>query len=71
MLCGSFVAGGDVMSRGPQKFRQADIAKALKAAKAAGVGVRRIEINPDGKIIVVAGKMEPGTDPIDVNEWTA
>lgn len=57
------------LSRGPQKFRQADVEKALRAAQAAGFNVRRFEISPDGKIVVVAGPMEPGTDPVDVNEW--
>ena len=68
-LCRCFAAGGDVMSRGPQKIRQTDIAKLLKAAQAAGVGVRRIEINPDGKIVVVAGQFEPLTDSVQKNEW--
>jgi hypothetical protein len=34
-------------------FRQNDITRALRAAGAAGCAVRRIEINRDGKIILV------------------
>ena len=34
-------------------FRQNDLTKALKAAKAAGSEVARIEIAPDGKMVVV------------------
>jgi hypothetical protein len=57
------------MSRGPQKFRQTDIVKAVKATKAAGLNVLRIEINPDGKIVVVPGHVGASADPVDVNEW--
>ena len=37
-------------------FRQSDLTKALKAAKAAGSEVARIEIAPDGKMVVVFTK---------------
>lgn len=36
-------------------FRQNDLVKTLKAAKAAGIEVARIEIDPDGKIVAVLG----------------
>lgn len=38
--------------RGPNKFRQREITRTIKAAKAAGVEVDRIEVDPDGKIVV-------------------
>jgi hypothetical protein len=41
------------MSRRPCTFRQSDLTRALKAARAAGVKVR-IEIEPGGKLIVVS-----------------
>ena len=44
------------MSRRPCTFRQTDVTRALRAAKAAGVDVQRFEIDRDGKIVVVAGK---------------
>jgi hypothetical protein len=44
------------MARGACKFTQADVARALKGAKAAGVDVGRVEIDKDGKIVVVVGK---------------
>jgi nitrate reductase NapAB chaperone NapD len=44
------------MSRRPCTFRQSDVTRALKAAKAAGVEVDRIEIDHDGKLIVVLTK---------------
>ena len=41
------------MSRGPQTFRQRDVTAALKAARAAGCEVARIEVSKDGRIIVI------------------
>src|SRR5262245_15445903 len=41
------------MSRGPQTFRQRDLTAALKAARAAGCEVSRVEVGKDGRIIVI------------------
>lgn len=48
-------------------FTKADLSRAVKGVKAAGVNVARVEIGPDGKIVVVAGAAEKpvGTE----NEW--
>jgi hypothetical protein len=46
------------MARGPCTFRQQDVTRLLRAAEAAGVEIARIEIDRDGKIIVVTGKPE-------------
>jgi hypothetical protein len=59
------------MSRGPATFRQRDLTAAVKAMRAAGCEVARVEIGKDGKIVVVTGK---GADEIpepdsDTNEW--
>jgi hypothetical protein len=43
------------MSPRPAKFRQVDVTRALRAAKAAGITVSRYEIDTDGKIVVVSG----------------
>ena len=56
------------MSRGAQTFKQGDVTKALKGAVAAGLDVKRVEIDRDGKIVVVAGQPEPALSP-DGNEW--
>jgi hypothetical protein len=37
-------------------FRQNDITRALRAAAQAGRDVSRVEIDPDGKIVLVLGK---------------
>ncbi len=44
------------MSRSPSTFRQADLTRAIKAARNAGVEVARAEIAKDGKIIIVIGE---------------
>jgi hypothetical protein len=42
------------MTRGV-RFRQADIARAVKGAKAAGISVSKIEIDTDGRIVITSG----------------
>lgn len=49
------------MGKGPATFKQRDVAAAIKAAVKAGCEVRRIEIEKNGKIIVIVGG-EPGGD---------
>jgi hypothetical protein len=57
------------MGRGPTSFRQQDVTRALRATRAAGVEVERIEIEK-GRIIVVAGKKAKRADDEDNgNEW--
>jgi len=60
------------MSRGPRAFRQVDLAAALKAAKAAGCEVARIEVDPiTGKIVIMtlAGSAKEQVD--DLDKWLA
>jgi hypothetical protein len=59
------------MSRGAQTFKQGDITKALKAAAAAGVEVKRVEIGRDGKIVIVTGQPEVAASMASDNEWDA
>ena len=58
-------------TRGRCTFRQKDVTRALRATAAAGIEIQRIEIDTDGKIILVAGK--PRESPRDRgdqhNEW--
>jgi hypothetical protein len=60
------------VARGRCTFRQQDATRAARAALAAGLEVQRIEIDRDGKIIVVvtgkAGSGAAGSAP-ERNEW--
>jgi hypothetical protein len=54
------------MARAQAIFRQADVTRAFRAAKAAGVRVARVEIDRDGKIVIVtADELERA----EGNEW--
>jgi hypothetical protein len=57
------------MPRGPTTFRQRDLAAALKAAAAAGAQVARVEVDRDGRIILILiGKKQPDNNA-ETNEW--
>ena len=60
------------MPRGACTFKQTDLTKAVKAVVAAGVVVARVEVDRDGRIVVVAGKVaqDAGSEG-DKNEWDA
>jgi hypothetical protein len=45
------------MPRGPSTFRQRDVTAAIKAARAAGVEVARVEVT-NGKFTLVLGETE-------------
>ena len=51
-------------------FRQADLTRALKAAKNAGVEIASIRVEPDGTIHIVAGGPEPAATN-DLDRWLA
>jgi hypothetical protein len=58
--------------RGPCAFRQCDVERAIKAARAAGLEVARVEIHKDGKIIVITGKPpEAAALGDDLDKWLA
>jgi hypothetical protein len=55
------------MARAPSIFRQQDVTKAIKATKAAGVDIARIEIAKDGRIVIVTAVEPVGAR--ETNEW--
>jgi hypothetical protein len=61
------------LSRRPTTFRQRDLCAAIKAARAAGLEVFRIEIDPtSGKmIVVVMGCGAPEEPKNDLDKWLA
>ena len=56
------------MARGPCTFKQSDVTKVVKAVVAAGVGVVRVEVNKDGRIVVFTDKLPPEAVREDT-EW--
>jgi hypothetical protein len=56
------------MGRRPCTFKQSDVTKAVRAVVAAGVEVARVEVDKDGRIVVVAGKPAPDEGRRD-SEW--
>jgi hypothetical protein len=44
------------MANGRAKFRQVDVTRALKGAAAAGYDDARVEITPEGCVVVIVGK---------------
>jgi hypothetical protein len=57
------------MARVPSKFRQGDVTRVVKGAVAAGVEVREVMVDTDGRIRVFAGK--PAISGMPKNEWDA
>ncbi|WP_394887564.1 hypothetical protein ACG873_21880 [Mesorhizobium sp. AaZ16] len=53
----------------PAPFRQADLSRALKAWRSAGLELGRVEIEPSGKIVMTPRRGE--SDPVNgyPNEW--
>ncbi|MBO0749850.1 MAG: hypothetical protein J2O44_05420 [Porphyrobacter sp.] len=51
----------------PARFRQADVRRAIAAAREAGITVARVEIGPDGRIVIVAGEAmtAANSNPLD------
>jgi hypothetical protein len=57
------------MSRGPARFTQRDLAKAMKAVAAAGLSVAEIRVDKDGARIVVVGEAGKAEVDTGANEW--
>ncbi len=48
------------------RFREVDVKRAAAGVMRAGVPISRIEIDPDGKIVIIAGQPDEGRES---NEW--
>lgn len=59
------------MSRGQQTFKQRDVTKALRATVKAGIAVGRVEIDKDGRIVIVPARPENAAngEKSGKNEW--
>jgi hypothetical protein len=57
------------LPRRPCMFRQTDLTRAVKGARAAGIGIACVEIEK-GKIVIVPGEQQKGTsERVAPNEW--
>jgi len=59
------------MSRGPWVFKQRDLTRAVKGVVAAGLPVYGVEVDKNGKIVVITDKAKATTNGADTekNEW--
>jgi hypothetical protein len=57
------------MARAPSTFRQNDVTRAIKATKAAGVDIARIEIAKDGRIIIITPVEAAQIGAEEENSW--
>lgn len=56
--------------RRPCSFRETDVRRAIKAARSSGIEIGRVEIERDGRIIVIPGKPSDSAESSsDRNEW--
>ena len=56
------------MARAPSTFRQADITKAVKAVRLAGVDIVRVEVAKDGRIVIITAA-EANPERREGNTW--
>lgn len=60
------------MPRAPATFKQADIKRAIRAARAAGLEIERTEIRRDGRIVLIHKPRIPDdTSDAALQEWKA
>jgi len=51
-------------------FTQADVARAIKGARAAGMNVVRVEVMQDGRIVLAAPTPTPTPEPANaLDQW--
>lgn len=58
--------------KGQRTFRQADVVRAIKATRAAGEKIARVEIHRDGRIIVLFGEPQTSVTPsvdLELEKW--
>jgi hypothetical protein len=63
---------GVLMVDRPKMFRQNDLKRALRAAKAAGLEVGQVELDPvTGRIIITANSEIGGKTSAPLDDWLA
>lgn len=59
------------MSRAARKFTQADVTALVKGVMAAGVEIKGVSLDAQGKPCVLVGKANKDLRPQIINEWDA
>jgi hypothetical protein len=60
------------MGRNSMKFRQSDVTRAMRAVAAGGATVQRVEIEHDGKIVLVTSSTgNSNRDDMELDRWLA
>ncbi len=59
------------MTRARIPFRQADVSRAVKGATVARLVIGRVEIDQDGKIVIVSGEGKPKEAVTPLEAWKA
>src|SRR5664279_3550393 len=57
--------------RCPARFFQSDVRRAVQGAMDAGITVARVEIGPDGKIVIVSGEGMAKETTTPLEAWKA
>jgi hypothetical protein len=55
--------------RRPSTFKKSDVVRVMNAVQAAGLEVARVEVRPDGLIVVVPRNTNEGGTLVGGNEW--
>jgi hypothetical protein len=60
------------MVRAPCTFRRGDVTRAIRAVEAAGQKIRKVEVDKDGKVVIVIAQ-DDASAMVDSkrNEWDA
>lgn len=71
MLSARLIGDYQGMGSKPCTFKQRDVTALMKAARRAGCEVARVELCPDGKILLFTGGKAPEAEATlaPVNEW--
>lgn len=59
------------MPRAPATFKQADVTRAIKAARAAGLPVAETRIDREGRIVLVHAEAQAKPDLSPLEQWKA
>ena len=55
--------------RSPLPFKKTDLARAIKSAKDAGLPLDRVEIDPSGRIVMIAASVQQQTQAAGAAAW--